>query len=308
MKILVVDESRVMRQLVIRTLRQAGAVGHQVVQAGNGHEGLQAVQQHDPDLVLSEWDMPEMTGIDLLGALRARGLTVPFGFVTSEGGREVVDRAEAAGALFVITKPFTAETFRAGLDALRPAPVTVVPAPHADSHAPQPTVVANRSSALTPLPAPKDVRDLLQQLLGRGVEVAPSDPYAPQDGARATLAVYVDDQLRTCAVAVADLPFSAYAGAAIGLVPVGGAEAALEEAALSRALRENLYEVLDVAAALLNAEGVPRVKLYAVHAPGEIPPIDVSGFARTLGRRLDLSVDIAGYGAGRFSVVGLGLA
>lgn len=160
-------------------------------------------------------------------------------------------------------------------------------------------------TALTPVPASKDVRDLLEQLLDRGVEVAPGDPYAPADGERATLAVYVDDQMHTRAVAVADLPFSAYVGAAIGLLPVGGAEAALEDKALSPTLRENLHEVLNIVAALLNPEGAPHVRLYAMHAPGEVPPIDVSGFARTLGRRLDLRVDVAGYGSGRFSLVGL---
>ncbi|MGN6131491.1 MAG: response regulator [Nocardioidaceae bacterium] len=116
MKILIVDDSRVMRQIVTRTLRQAGYSGHELVEATDGYEGLQAVQQHGPDLVLSDWNMPEMTGIELLQALRAQGLMVPFGFVTSEGSPEMVTRAADAGALFVITKPFTAETFRDALD------------------------------------------------------------------------------------------------------------------------------------------------------------------------------------------------
>jgi two-component system chemotaxis response regulator CheY len=112
MKILIVDDSRVMRQIVIRTLRQAGYAGHDLVEAGNGREGLDAVAGHSPDLVLSDWNMPEMNGIDMLTALRAAGHTVPLGFVTSEGTPEMVTRAEAAGALFVITKPFTPESFQ----------------------------------------------------------------------------------------------------------------------------------------------------------------------------------------------------
>lgn len=116
MKILIVDDSRVMRQIVTRTLRQAGYSGHDLVEAENGREGLAAVQAHAPDLVLSDWNMPEMNGIDMLQALRASGDTVPFGFVTSEGSSEMVSKAEAAGALFVITKPFTAESFQEKLD------------------------------------------------------------------------------------------------------------------------------------------------------------------------------------------------
>ena len=117
MKILIVDDSRVMRQIVVRTLRQAGLTGHDIVEAENGRAGLEAVAQHNPQLVLSDWNMPEMNGIDCLGALRAQGSQVKFGFVTSEGSPEMVTRAEAAGAMFVITKPFTPEGFR---DVLEP--------------------------------------------------------------------------------------------------------------------------------------------------------------------------------------------
>jgi two-component system chemotaxis response regulator CheY len=116
MRILIVDDSRVMRQIVTRTLRQAGFTGHDLVEAGNGVEGLAAVAQHEPDLVLSDWNMPEMNGIDMLAALRSRGDATPFAFVTSEGSPDMVGRAEAAGAMFVITKPFTAEGFREKLE------------------------------------------------------------------------------------------------------------------------------------------------------------------------------------------------
>lgn len=116
MKILIVDDSRVMRQIVTRTLRQAGYDGHDLVEAGNGREGLDAVNQHTPDLVLSDWNMPEMDGISMLQALRAAGKDVPLGFVTSESSPEMAQRAQDAGALFLITKPFTAESFRDALD------------------------------------------------------------------------------------------------------------------------------------------------------------------------------------------------
>lgn len=111
MKILVADDSRVMRQIVIRTLRQAGYSGHEVIEAENGREGLEMVHAQSPDLVLSDWNMPEMTGIDFLAALRSAGSTVPFGFVTSEGSSDMRARAEAGGALFLIAKPFTPEAF-----------------------------------------------------------------------------------------------------------------------------------------------------------------------------------------------------
>ncbi len=116
MKVLVADDSRVMRQIVIRTLRQAGYDWWDITEAPDGAAALEMVASLQPDFVLSDWNMPEMTGIELLRALRAQGSDVPFAFVTSEGSPEMRKQAEAAGALFLIAKPFTAEIFRETID------------------------------------------------------------------------------------------------------------------------------------------------------------------------------------------------
>ena len=115
MKVLVVDDSRVMRQIVVRTLRQAGFSGLDIVEATNGSEGLDMVASEGPDLVLSDWNMPEMNGIDFLSSLRAKGDDTPFGFVTSEGSDEMRERAAGAGAMFLIAKPFNADMFEEAL-------------------------------------------------------------------------------------------------------------------------------------------------------------------------------------------------
>lgn len=109
MKILVVDDSRAMRRIVSRTIRQAGYEGHDIIEAENGREGLEMAKAEKPDLILSDWHMPEMTGIEFLQALNAAGLQIPFGFVTSESTGEMVDMATEGGALFLLAKPFTAE-------------------------------------------------------------------------------------------------------------------------------------------------------------------------------------------------------
>ena len=85
-------------------------------EAGNGREALEAVKASTPDLVLSDWNMPEMTGIDLLNALRAAGNAVPFGFITSESSDEMRAKATSAGAKFLVTKPFTPDSFREALE------------------------------------------------------------------------------------------------------------------------------------------------------------------------------------------------
>lgn len=115
MRVLVTDDSRVMRQIVIRTLRQAG-YEWDIVEASDGQEALTKARAESPDLILSDWNMPEMSGIELLRALRAAGIGIPLGFVTSESSAEMREQAAAAGALFLVAKPFTPEAFREALE------------------------------------------------------------------------------------------------------------------------------------------------------------------------------------------------
>ena len=115
MRVLVVDDSKAMRMIVIRTLRQAGFGGHDIVEATNGAEALVAFEKEGFDVILSDWNMPTMSGIELLHALKAKGSDVSFGFVTSEGTGPMRQQATDAGAKFLIAKPFTVESFELAL-------------------------------------------------------------------------------------------------------------------------------------------------------------------------------------------------
>ncbi|HET6151988.1 MAG TPA: hypothetical protein VFE15_03475 [Marmoricola sp.] len=153
------------------------------------------------------------------------------------------------------------------------------------------------------LPSTKEIRDLLTELLDREITVSPTPPLAPTPNNPCTVAVYVDDTLQVTSVVAFDLALSAYAGAAIGLVPVASAAATVEERVLDDTLRANVQEVLNIAASLFNNDGATHVRLYDTHHIGTPLPGDALARALTLGRREDLSVEVAGYGAGRLSVV-----
>jgi len=116
MNILVVDDSTAMRMMVIRTLKGAGFGGHDMSQAKDGAEALEMIRADTPDIVLCDWNMPNMTGIELLNALTEEGLEMKFGFITTEQTSEMRDKAKQAGADFMIAKPFTAEAFQAELE------------------------------------------------------------------------------------------------------------------------------------------------------------------------------------------------
>ncbi len=112
MKILIVDDSRVMRMLVRRTLRQANIGEHEYEEAHDGQEALTKLESFPADLVLSDWNMPSMDGPAMLAALRESGnKTTKVGFVTSQSSAEAREALRLAGAAFLITKPFTSEDF-----------------------------------------------------------------------------------------------------------------------------------------------------------------------------------------------------
>ena len=115
MNVLVVDDSSAMRMMVVRTLRQAGFGGKDVDQAEDGAIALESIRKKVPDLVLADWNMPNMTGLELLEALRAEDVNVPFGFITTESSKEMRQKATDAGAQFLIAKPFTVESFEKAL-------------------------------------------------------------------------------------------------------------------------------------------------------------------------------------------------
>ena len=107
MNILVVDDSKAMRMIVKRTVKKAGFTGHEFLEAGNG---LEAYKDHPsgtpPDLVLSDWNMPRMTGIALLERLKEEGISIKFGFVTSEGTKERCEPRQQRRCLIPYAAPY----------------------------------------------------------------------------------------------------------------------------------------------------------------------------------------------------------
>lgn len=109
MSILIVDDSPIMRKLVIRSLRQAGYGDHGVIEAEDGFDAIGKVLDERPKVILSDWDMPNMDGLTLVKALRGKEIDVPFGFITSESTDAQESQAMSAGASFMLAKPFTAD-------------------------------------------------------------------------------------------------------------------------------------------------------------------------------------------------------
>jgi two-component system chemotaxis response regulator CheY len=109
MKILIVDDSKAMRMLVRRALREAGYGDHDYAEAQNGKEALEILRAGGVDLALLDWNMPEMTGIEVLAKVKELGLRTKCAMITTEASPDMQTRAHAEGALFVVGKPFSPE-------------------------------------------------------------------------------------------------------------------------------------------------------------------------------------------------------
>ena len=111
LRVLIVDDSSVMRKIVERSLRQAGLDIGEVLEASNGAEALAEVSKSKFDLILSDINMPAMDGLEFLrglaGVESARG--VPVVMITTEGSEARVVEALSVGAKGYIRKPFTPE-------------------------------------------------------------------------------------------------------------------------------------------------------------------------------------------------------
>jgi two-component system chemotaxis response regulator CheY len=111
MRILVVDDFSTMRRIIKNILKQLGFTN--VADADDGSTAWEILNKDKIDFIISDWNMPKMSGIELLRKVRSSEefADIPFLMVTAEGQQENVIEAVQAGVSNYIVKPFTPETF-----------------------------------------------------------------------------------------------------------------------------------------------------------------------------------------------------
>jgi len=118
--LLIVDDSTAIRKILLRVLNQTGITLGDVFEAGDGKEALKVLEGKQISLVLSDINMPNMDGIELLRTLRAapQWKTLPVVLITTEGGQGRVEEAAELGATSYVRKPFSADQLRDKLASL----------------------------------------------------------------------------------------------------------------------------------------------------------------------------------------------
>lgn len=118
LKAMVIDDSKIMRQMVMKALRESRLAEWEFAEADDGSDALAKFDPNTVDICFVDWNMPTMTGVEFIKQARARGDTglVPMVMVTSEKSMAKIEEAlEQAGADAFVCKPFTADEMRGKL-------------------------------------------------------------------------------------------------------------------------------------------------------------------------------------------------
>ena len=118
MRFLVVDDSTTMRRIIINTLNKVGYTD--CAEAANGREGVERLATTTVDMIITDWNMPEMSGIDFIRSVRATAATrdLPVLMVTTNAAKDDIVEALKAGVNSYVVKPFTPETIKEKIESM----------------------------------------------------------------------------------------------------------------------------------------------------------------------------------------------
>jgi two-component system, chemotaxis family, chemotaxis protein CheY len=295
MKILIVDDSRAMRAIIRRAIHQMGLKDCTVLEASNGQEGLKSINESQPDLVMCDYNMPEMNGLEFLQTLRRYGLNTRFGFITSDATATLRSEAQAAGALFILTKPFTPASFSETLSPVINGLVSKL------GDAAEAPAVGSAKGGEGSFRLPQ-VAQLLKSMLRPDVRVVAAPPMKLPPDATHFIAEYTIDHASVVACVISDLSFAARVGAALTLLPASAANEALSAHQLTAILWENFQEVLNVASRLFDSSSGGQVTLKKLYHQDEKPGPELLAALAKPALRLDASVTVDNYGEGKLTI------
>ncbi len=168
-RFLIVDDSRAIQAIVRRVVESCQYPDAEIRVASNGEDALNMLETYRPQLVITDWHMPKVSGLELLQSMRQSGLMdIKVGFITTESSETMLNQARISGASFVINKPFRDDILIQHVRDAVPMPETggkAAPAPQpeavavaaADEPAEFPEPIRAEPEPTPPAPAPVPV-------------------------------------------------------------------------------------------------------------------------------------------------------
>ena len=252
MKILIVDDSRAMQHIVKRGLEKLGYDDLEIVLASSGMDALKLAKEWKPKLILSDWHMPEMTGLELMHELSKGMLDIDIGFVTTESSPERIKEATDAGALFVVSKPFDVETLHnAVLPVLQRKGIKN---PSLDIEDSPPKSSSDNLNLV--LPKSESLQKALKLLTVKEIEVAAKDIEDPKGNwLPCVIGLFgVDNQKSIKVVIVFDILAAMILGANADTVSKSMIDAAIKEKVIPKDVIANCERALHMISLVINRE------------------------------------------------------
>lgn len=325
-RFMVVDDSRAIQAIISRVIEDCGYPAVEVRRANDGEEALGLLPSFTPQLLITDWHMPRVSGLELLQTLRQLGQTqVKVGFVTTESTPSMLDQARTNGAVFIVNKPFRdgelIDQIRIavpGAGAARPAAPPVAAAgkaPPAPS-VPGPDETASAAPAPAPATAPEandyplrldHAAGLIEHTLGKQaftlVRHAPMavDKLGPNN----LFGLYSAPGKPAAAVAVFDVNAVCLIGGAAARLNTAELTAAQLAAEPTELMSAQATTFMRAAGMMLQAGGSPDgcTLTRTMSVPATFPKLE-EVLART-SERVDFQIALPGVGEGRITFVAL---
>lgn len=298
MKFLIVDDSRAVQTIIKRILEKTGYQEIELKTALNGDEALEILEQWQPDLILTDWHMPGMTGLELLQTIRQLGMTeVKVGFVTTESSAKHLEEAYRNGASFVVNKPFNTEE-------LQQAVLSVL----------QDEIEAETAIAEAEIPAQHSgpLRQAIESgeiasLLSLSSIACSVEKIAPVPISRVKLpyviGIYSTPGSKSLeAVCLMDINAACMLGGAMAKQPSAEVKAAIAAMTLKKDIYENCASFLSDLAGMISRGGGKQVTLISSHLVQK-PFEKLFDLMRNNDGRADFSLSFPGYGDGFISIL-----
>ncbi len=281
MNVIIADDSRAMRMLVRKTLRDAGFTNTEIREAKDGLEALELVRQWMPDLLMTDWNMPRMGGHDLLLALQEENFTGKAVVVSSAASPDMLVTATEAGARTVIQKPFTPERFAKSL-------VQIGFRPTGEAK------ISEGIGAKIDL-SPSGIAAALAGAYRRPLEVREAPPLNLRQLRTCARATY-EDGGELCGTVIMELEIAGHLGAALSLIPKTAVKDVLE-GKVPPEVKDNVHEVFNLLSRVVGIEG-RAATLTEVEIGGDVP-LFLRAFIRKKAEKCHVHIDLQGYGSGR---------
>lgn len=298
MRILIVDDSKAMQVILRRGVEKIDCESMEIQVTDDGLKALDIIRVWRPSLVLSDWHMPEMTGIELLNAINREMLDINVGFVTTETSSERVKEAKNAGAKFILNKPFNDEALHQ----------TVLPYftsnSELDEHEESDESTSN-SGTIT-LPSIGMITKILNVVSKNtvNVEMAPLATYE-SSWSPCLLGLFADtEENKVRAISILNLPAACILGGSIDALPGSIVQSHIDDRTIPQPILDNCEKLLRVISATIKDQnGKGEMLLRSVNFVPKVFPKIETLFKKPESERVDYEISIPGYGQGSLTII-----